>query len=195
MSLAKYVKKMKTERIILGIDPGTRVMGFGMIAVTGSELKLLVMDELMLSKYDSHSLRLTKIFERTLGLIDEIPSGRIGSRGAFFPGKNRFHPLLKLRVGAQGVAMGSRDFYRGISHYRNTLPKKSRMGDYRATEIGQQRTKVAAMLATDYWTISVLPTKLDRDGRVGGRRFVIISTPENRMEEKIRVVGTKCYFR
>ncbi|HFX17933.1 MAG TPA: crossover junction endodeoxyribonuclease RuvC, partial [Flavobacteriales bacterium] len=85
---------MKTERIILGIDPGTTVMGFGMISVTGNELNLILMDELILNKYDSHSLRLKKIFERTLQLIDEFHPDELAIEAPFF-GKN-VQSMLKL---------------------------------------------------------------------------------------------------
>lgn len=57
---------MSAENIILGIDPGTNVMGFGLIASQGNRMKLIMIDELLLNKLDSHALRLKKIFEKHL---------------------------------------------------------------------------------------------------------------------------------
>ena len=61
---------MKTETIILGIDPGTTIMGFGIIKVVGKQMYFGQLNELQLKKYDDHYLKLKLIFERTLELID-----------------------------------------------------------------------------------------------------------------------------
>ena len=60
---------MQTEKIILGIDPGTAVMGFGIISVEKGKMKLIAIDELILKKYPNHEIKLKKIFDRTLALI------------------------------------------------------------------------------------------------------------------------------
>ena len=52
------------EKIILGVDPGTNVMGYGVLRVTGNKAQLLAMGVIELKKYESHYLRLGKIFER-----------------------------------------------------------------------------------------------------------------------------------
>ncbi len=146
-------KNLKTERIILGIDPGTTVMGFGMISVKGKQLELILMDELILSKYDSHSLRLKKIFERTLHLIDEFHPDELAIEAPFF-GKN-VQSMLKLGR-AQGVAMAA-GLYREIP-ITEYLPKKVKMA---VTGNGNaSKEQVAAMLKR-LLNISVLPTKLD----------------------------------
>ena len=49
---------MVVEKIILGIDPGTTIMGFGLIKVVDKKMELIVLDELMLKKYDDHYLKL-----------------------------------------------------------------------------------------------------------------------------------------
>jgi crossover junction endodeoxyribonuclease RuvC len=59
------------QRIILGIDPGTIVMGYGIICAKGNEAELLAMGVLKLDKFEDHYDRLKKIFERTTGLINE----------------------------------------------------------------------------------------------------------------------------
>ena len=58
------------ERIILGIDPGTTIMGFGIIRVENQQMKLLQLNELQLSKYNNHYIKLGVILNRTLELID-----------------------------------------------------------------------------------------------------------------------------
>ncbi|HBK82228.1 MAG TPA: crossover junction endodeoxyribonuclease RuvC, partial [Flavobacterium sp.] len=57
---------MSNERIILGIDPGTTIMGFGIIKVEQKKMSFLQLNELQLSKYDNHYQKLKIIFERTI---------------------------------------------------------------------------------------------------------------------------------
>lgn len=56
---------MSDSRIILGVDPGTTIMGFGIIEVKGTKLSCLQLNELKLSKYESHYVRLGHIYSRT----------------------------------------------------------------------------------------------------------------------------------
>ncbi len=95
---------MKTERIILGIDPGTTIMGYGLIHQKNNQMHLLVMGELKLSKYNNQALKLKKIFERTLELIAEYKPDELAIEAPFF-GKN-VQSMLKLGR-AQGVAMAA----------------------------------------------------------------------------------------
>ena len=62
---------MNEDNIILGIDPGTTIMGFGIIKATSKEMSLIQMNELQLKKYENHFLKLQKIFERTQEIIDD----------------------------------------------------------------------------------------------------------------------------
>ena len=57
---------MAENKIILGIDPGTTIMGFGLIKVNGKSMEFLQLNELLLKKYDDHYLKLKLIFERTI---------------------------------------------------------------------------------------------------------------------------------
>jgi len=150
---AKYRKILKTERIILGIDPGTIVMGFGMIKVIGNKMELMMMDELILSKYDSHSLRLKKIFDRTLQLIDEYHPDELAIEAPFF-GKN-VQSMLKLGR-AQGVAMAA-GLHREVP-ITEYLPKKVKMA---VTGNGNASKEQVANMLQRLLKISVLPTKLD----------------------------------
>ena len=95
---------MVKEKIILGIDPGTTVMGYGLIKVIENKPYLLAMGILQLNKYDDHYLRLRRIFERIIGLIDEFLPDELAIEAPFF-GKN-VQSMLKLGR-AQGVAMAA----------------------------------------------------------------------------------------
>lgn len=93
-----------TDRIILGIDPGTTIMGFGLIRVVNGQMQFLQLNELQLTKYSNHYIKLKYIFERTLALIDEYHPDEIAIEAPFF-GKN-VQSMLKLGR-AQGVAMAA----------------------------------------------------------------------------------------
>ena len=78
---------MIQDRIILGIDPGTIVMGYGLLQIENNKPKLETMGVLQLNKYEDHYLRLRKIFERVLGLIDQYHPDEWAIEAPFF-GKN-----------------------------------------------------------------------------------------------------------
>ena len=75
---------MNEDNIILGIDPGTTIMGFGIIKATSKEMSLIQMNELQLKKYENHFLKLQKIFERTQEIIDEFHPDEIAIEAPFF---------------------------------------------------------------------------------------------------------------
>lgn len=95
---------MANERIILGIDPGTIVMGYGALRISNDQPSLLTMGIIQLNKYENHYLRLRKIFERVSMLIDEYHPDELAIEAPFF-GKN-VQSMLKLGR-AQGVAMAA----------------------------------------------------------------------------------------
>ncbi|MGI6232188.1 MAG: crossover junction endodeoxyribonuclease RuvC [Prevotella sp.] len=94
----------KTEKIILGIDPGTNVMGYGVLRVNGNQAQLLSMGVIDLRKIRDPYLRLGKIFERVTGIIDEYLPDEMAIEAPFF-GKN-VQSMLKLGR-AQGVAIAA----------------------------------------------------------------------------------------
>lgn len=59
------------ERVIMGIDPGTNVMGYGVLGINGKQPSVIVMGVIQLSKFESHYLRLARIFERVTGLVEQ----------------------------------------------------------------------------------------------------------------------------
>lgn len=96
--------QLKTEKIILGIDPGTNVMGYGVIKVTGNKAQLVVMGVIDMRKENDPYLRLGKIFERVTGIIDAYLPDEMAIEAPFF-GKN-VQSMLKLGR-AQGVAIAA----------------------------------------------------------------------------------------
>ena len=92
------------NRIIIGIDPGTNVMGYGLLGIQGKEPSLIVMGVLKLSKLDDHYMRLHRIFERVTGLVEQYLPDEMAIEAPFF-GKN-VQSMLKLGR-AQGVAIAA----------------------------------------------------------------------------------------
>ncbi len=92
------------EKIILGIDPGTNVMGYGAIRVVGGKASLIAMGVIDMRKTSDPYLRLGKIFERVTGIIDEYLPDEMAIEAPFF-GKN-VQSMLKLGR-AQGVAIAA----------------------------------------------------------------------------------------
>lgn len=95
---------MIKDKIILGIDPGTTVMGYGIISIESNTLKLIAAGVIQLDKLDNHALKLKKIFEKTIHLIDEYKPDELSIEAPFF-GKN-VQSMLKLGR-AQGVAIAA----------------------------------------------------------------------------------------
>ncbi|MFZ9075087.1 MAG: crossover junction endodeoxyribonuclease RuvC [Flavobacteriaceae bacterium] len=144
---------MSEEKIILGIDPGTTIMGFGLIRISKKEMQFIQMHELQLKKYDNHFLKLQKIFNRTLELIDEFHPDEIAIEAPFF-GKN-VQSMLKLGR-AQGVAMAaglSREV--AITEYS---PKKIKMA---ITGNGNASKEQVAKMLQKLLQIKTLPKNLD----------------------------------
>ncbi|MBJ7881497.1 crossover junction endodeoxyribonuclease RuvC [Gelidibacter salicanalis] len=144
---------MSKERIILGIDPGTTIMGFGLIKVVGKTMSFLQLNELDLKKYDDHYLKLKLIFERTIELIDTHHPDEIAIEAPFF-GKN-VQSMLKLGR-AQGVAMAaglSREI--PITEYS---PKKIKMA---ITGNGNASKEQVAKMLQSVLGLKTLPKNLD----------------------------------
>ena len=144
---------LKTEKIFLGIDPGTTIMGFGLIKVVGKQMEFLQLNELMLKKYDDHYVKLKLIFERTIELIDTYYPDEIAIEAPFF-GKN-VQSMLKLGR-AQGVAMAaglSRDI--PVTEYS---PKKIKMA---ITGSGNASKEQVARMLQSTLKLKSLPKNLD----------------------------------
>ena len=97
-------RSSQTEKILLGIDPGTNVMGYGVLRVSGNKAELVVMGVIDMRKERDVYLRLGKIFDRVTGIIDEFLPDELAIEAPFF-GKN-VQSMLKLGR-AQGVAIAA----------------------------------------------------------------------------------------
>ena len=141
------------DKIILGIDPGTTIMGFGIIKVKERKMTLIMMNELNLTKYKDHYLKLKLVFERTISLIEGYSPDEIAIEAPFF-GKN-VQSMLKLGR-AQGVAMAaglSREI--PITEYS---PKKIKMS---ITGNGNASKEQVAKMLQNLLSIKELPKNLD----------------------------------
>lgn len=128
-----------TDRVILGIDPGTTIMGYGLISIKGKQMQLISLGVLHLNKLSDHGLKLKTIFEKTLALIEEYKPDDLALEAPFF-GKN-VQSMLKLGR-AQGVAMAAGLFRQvPIFEYSPKKVKQSITGNGNAS-----KEQVAAML-------------------------------------------------
>ena len=151
MSIA--ISKTVSEKIILGLDPGTSVMGYGLILVKKNKTSLLQFGVIHLSKYSNHEIKLKKIFERVISIINDFQPDEVALEAPFF-GKN-IQSMLKLGR-AQGVAMAaalSRDI--PIVEYAPKKVKQSVTGNGNAS-----KEQVAKMLMT-LLEIKEMPKLLD----------------------------------
>lgn len=154
-----YCQWMKPEKIILGIDPGTSVMGYAVIKVEGKKLILLQFGVIHLKKYVGHELKLKKIFERVTSIIEEFHPDEMALEAPFY-GKN-VQSMLKLGR-AQGVAMTAalaREI--PITEYAPKKVKQSVTGNGNAS-----KEQLASMLQS-LLDIKELPKMLDATDALG----------------------------
>lgn len=96
--------KDNNDRIIIGIDPGTNIMGYGIIQQRQKQISLVELDILKLGNIQDQPEKLKKIFVTVLGLIDKYKPDVVALEAPFF-GKN-VQSMLKLGR-AQGVAIAA----------------------------------------------------------------------------------------
>lgn len=152
-------KNIPKEKIILGVDPGTTIMGYGLVHVKDSKLKLIQYGVIRLEKYNNHAIKLSKIFERVVQLIDEYKPDEMAIEAPFF-GKN-VQSMLKLGR-AQGVAIAaaiSREL--PVVEYSPKKIKQSVTGNGNAS-----KEQVAAMLGR-LLNFKEIPKLLDATDALG----------------------------
>ncbi len=128
-----------TGQVIMGIDPGTNIMGYGIISIQGKQIKLLSAGVIKLGHLKDHYLKLKRIYEKTLALVDQYKPEAVSIEAPFF-GKN-VQSMLKLGR-AQGTAIAAvlaRDL--PVTEYAPRKIKQSVTGRGTAT-----KEQVAAML-------------------------------------------------
>jgi crossover junction endodeoxyribonuclease RuvC len=141
------------ERIILGIDPGTTVMGFGVLMVEHGKARLIEAGAIRFPIADDHTLKLRAIFSETLAIIERHHPDELAIEAQFF-GKN-VQSMLKLGR-AQGVAIAAalqREL--AITEYAPKRVKQSITGNGNAS-----KEQVAAMLLS-ILGLSELPLSTD----------------------------------
>ena len=142
---------MQAEKIILGIDPGTAIMGFGLISIKKGKMEIISLHELILKKYPNHETKLKYIFEKTLALIDEYHPDEVALEAPFF-GKN-VQSMLKLGR-AQGVAMAA-SLHRNVP-ITEYSPKKVKMA---ITGNGNASKEQVAGMLQNLFKMKEFPTK------------------------------------
>ena len=134
-------KEKAKERIILGIDPGTVVLGYGIVKEVNRKITLLTMGVIKMGHLDDHGLKLQRIFKKTSALIAEYQPDCVALEAPFY-GKN-IQVMLKLGR-AQGVAMAAAlNHDIPIFEYSPRKIKQSVTGSGNAS-----KEQVAAMLQT-----------------------------------------------
>ena len=146
-------KKLNNNSTIMGIDPGTNIMGFGVIKIIKNEMNLVDMIEYKLPTKDDHNVKLSKIFQKTSELIKNYNPNYIAIESPFF-GKN-VQSMLKLGR-AQGVSIAAAlNFNIPITEYSPKKIKKSITGNGNAS-----KEQVAKMLQS-LLSLKELPKNLD----------------------------------
>ena len=104
MAIRAAIKALPVEKIILGIDPGTQVFGYGVIKQVGQKVTAIQMGIVKLDKFKAHEIRLARIFEKVTQLIEEYLPDEMAIESPFY-GKNI---QIALKLGrAQGVSMAA----------------------------------------------------------------------------------------
>lgn len=149
----KESKILVKEKIILGVDPGTNVMGYGIIKITGSKIELLDAGVLSMKKEKDLGVRLKMIFDHMINLIDQFLPDELAIEAQFF-GEN-VQSMLKLGK-AQGVAIAAA-LSRSIP-FEEYAPKKIKMS---ITGKGTSSKEQVAGMLVHILKIKNLPEPLD----------------------------------
>jgi len=131
---------VSTDRIILGIDPGTNILGYGLIYNKDKKIELITMKLIKLNKLTDPYLKLKTIFEEILGIIEQYKPDELAIEAPFF-GKN-VQSMLKLGR-AQGVAIAAA-LYKSLPVYEYS-PRKIKQAI--TGKGGASKEQVASMLA------------------------------------------------
>jgi len=144
---------LEINKTILGIDPGSNIMGYGVLKITKNKAQVIALGVIKTSGFSGHYQKLSHIFDRTLYLVDEYKPDETALEAPFF-GKN-VQSMLKLGR-AQGVAMAA-SLYRNIPifEYAPLRIKQAITGNGSAT-----KEQVAYFLKQMY-NLEIMPNDLD----------------------------------
>lgn len=144
---------MASDKIILGIDPGTVIMGFGVLKIVSQKPVFVQLNELQLNKYKDHYVKLRLIFERTAELIETYMPDEIALEAPFF-GSN-VQSMLKLGR-AQGVAMAA-----GLSKQIPVIEYSPRKVKMAVTGHGNASKEQVAKMLQQLLALDRLPPRFD----------------------------------
>lgn len=146
-------KSQPQERIIMGIDPGTNLMGYGLLKIVNKKPEILVSGVVDMRKITDPYLKLQRIFQRTLQVIDEYKPDELAIESQFF-GKN-VQSMLKLGR-AQGVAIAAA-LQRNIPVFEYA-PRKIKLA---LTGTGAASKEQLATIIKHFLKMKTLPQSLD----------------------------------
>ncbi|MEG1555564.1 MAG: crossover junction endodeoxyribonuclease RuvC [Bacteroidales bacterium] len=132
-----------SESLILGVDPGTTIMGFSLLKTAVRKSELITLDVVKMTQLSNQSAKLKKIFETTLEIIEQYQPTILAIEAPFF-GKN---PQSMLKLGrAQGIVIAA-SLHKGLEvfEYSPRKIKQSITGNGSAS-----KEQVAAMLKNMY---------------------------------------------
>ena len=153
LQLRKKKKLDSKGQIIMGVDPGTNKMGYGVIRIAGNRMEYVVMGYIELSKFKNVYLKLKYIYERVGSLVAEYLPDEVAFEAPFF-GEN-VQSMLKLGR-AQGVAMAAVLGY-GIEVFEYA-PRKVKIA---ITGQGSASKEQVASMLKNILNIAELPRNLD----------------------------------
>jgi crossover junction endodeoxyribonuclease RuvC len=144
---------LKTNKTILGIDPGSNIMGYGVLKIIDNKANIVTLGVVKTAGFSGHYQKLRHIFDRTLYLVDEYRPDETALEAPFY-GKN-VQSMLKLGR-AQGVAMAA-SLYRGVPifEYAPLSIKQAITGNGSATKL-----QVAYFLK-QMFGLEIMPNDLD----------------------------------
>ena len=162
---------MSTDKIILGIDPGTNIMGYAIIGIKQNKPIIISIGVIELKKLDDHFVRLKHIFERISGLINEYHHDELAIEAPFY-GKN-VQSMLKLGR-AQGTAIAA-----AISHSIPVFEYAPRKIKQSITGNGNAAKEQVASMLQKILKINEMPKFLDATDALGAAICHFFQTPVN----------------
>lgn len=144
---------MNINKTILGIDPGSNIMGYGVIRINDGKVSIVALGVVKTSGFTGHYQKLSHIFSRTLYLVDEYKPDETALESPFF-GKD-IQAMLKLGR-AQGVAMAA-SLYRGVPifEYAPLRIKQAITGN------GASSKEQVAYFLKQMFGMTIMPSDLD----------------------------------
>ncbi|GAB4283875.1 MAG: crossover junction endodeoxyribonuclease RuvC [Marinilabiliales bacterium] len=144
---------MEKEKIILGIDPGTSVSGYGIVEIIDKKPQIIAIGIIDLRKIKDHYVKIKNVYDRTLGLIDEYHPDELAIESPFY--SNNVQSMLKLGR-AQGAAI-SAALNRSLPIFEYS-PRKIKMS---ITGSGSASKEQVAGMLINMFNLKNLPKELD----------------------------------